>query len=227
LGFFSSLKKLVKRVIHAAIHAAFTFLTTLIFTGSVHAAFVAGIADFFKELGFPSKGWYPGSPQWNPNATPILGGGASVSRSIIVNFRGSGLPDCSTGAVPCEAGGLIVTNTGARRPWYKSIWSGIRSGVGTVVGGISVSLALSSIYYQRYNVWMQGQTDRFMQRMAENSIIRGQTVTLRDGRTIKTPDMMIAIPAAGGLEEDFLLPSNAGTFTNAEAAFSHLEDFME
>src|SRR5437899_2165174 len=31
LGFFSFLKKLVKRVIHAAIHAAFTFLTTLIF----------------------------------------------------------------------------------------------------------------------------------------------------------------------------------------------------
>ncbi len=88
LGFFSSLKKLVKRVIHAAIHAAFTFLTTLIFTGSVHAAFVAGIADFFKELGFPSKGWYPGSPQWNPNATPILGGGIGpLSRYIIVNFQ--------------------------------------------------------------------------------------------------------------------------------------------
>src|SRR5207249_2784791 len=39
LGFFSSLKKLVKRVVHAAVHAVFTFLTTLIFTGSVHAAF--------------------------------------------------------------------------------------------------------------------------------------------------------------------------------------------
>src|SRR5437588_1299859 len=70
LGFFSFLKKLVKRVVHAAVHAVFTFLTTLIFTGSLHAAVVAGVADFFKELGFPSKGWYPGSAQWNPNATP-------------------------------------------------------------------------------------------------------------------------------------------------------------
>ena len=88
LGFFSFLKKVVKRVIHAAIHAAFTFLFTLIFTGSVHAAFIAAVVDFFKELGLPSKGPFPGSPQWNPNSTPILGSGVgSLSRYIIVNFR--------------------------------------------------------------------------------------------------------------------------------------------
>jgi len=69
-----------------------------------------------------------------------------------------------------------------------------------VVGGITASIALSQIYYHRYDVWMQGQTDRFLRRGAENSIIRGQTVTLRDGRTFKTPDMMIAIPAVGGLQ---------------------------
>lgn len=88
LGFFSFLKKVVKRVIHAAIHAAFTFLFTMIFTGSVHAAFVAAVADFVKELGLPSKGPFPGSPQWNPNSTPILGSGVgSLSRYIIVNLQ--------------------------------------------------------------------------------------------------------------------------------------------
>jgi RHS repeat-associated protein len=87
LGFFSFLKKILVRIVHAAIHAAFTFLTTLLLTGSVHAAFVAGVVDFFKELGLPSKGPFPGSPQWNPNAHPILGGGIGpLSRYIIVNF---------------------------------------------------------------------------------------------------------------------------------------------
>src|SRR5205823_3813758 len=88
LGFFSFLRKVVKRVIHAAIHAAFTFLITLLFTLSVHAAFVAAVVDFFKELGLPSKGPFPGSPQWNPDAHPILGGGiGALSRYIIINFQ--------------------------------------------------------------------------------------------------------------------------------------------
>jgi len=63
---------------------------------------------------------------------------------------------------------------------------------------------------------MQGQTDRFLRRGAENSIIRGQTVTLRDGRTFKTPDMMIAIPAAGTINVMGGELTEAAALANAE-----------
>jgi RHS repeat-associated protein len=98
LGFFSFLKKLLNRVVNALIHAVitavFTFLQTFLTTGNLHAALVAGaaagVAGFLKQLGWPSKGFWispGGTPQWNPNAVAILGGGPSgLSRYIIVNF---------------------------------------------------------------------------------------------------------------------------------------------
>ncbi len=101
LGFLSWIKKLFKRIIHALIHAAiravFTFLQTLIMTGNfgaaVAAGLAAGVADFLKEIGWPSKGYWKivpgGTPQWNPNAIPILANGPSqLSRWIIWNFNG-------------------------------------------------------------------------------------------------------------------------------------------
>jgi RHS repeat-associated protein len=120
LGFLSWLKKIFKRVVHALIHAVitavFTFIQTLIMTGSVHAALVAaigaGVADFLKELGWPSQGYWKaipgGTPQWNPNSIPILGGGPSgLSRYIIYNFTSAGgllNPTCIASAV---AGGVL------------------------------------------------------------------------------------------------------------------------
>ena len=99
LGFFSFIKKIFKRIIHALIHAVikavFTFLQTLLMTGSLHAAVVAaigaGVADFLKEIGWPSKGYWKlipgGTAQWNPNSIPILGGAPSgLSKLIIVNI---------------------------------------------------------------------------------------------------------------------------------------------
>src|SRR6185503_10464208 len=99
LGFFSWLKKLFKRIVHAIIHAVitavFTFIQTFLTTGSLHAAvtaaIAAGVADFLRELGWPTKGYWKtipgGTPQWNPNVVPILGGGPSgLSRYIIVNI---------------------------------------------------------------------------------------------------------------------------------------------
>lgn len=99
LGFISFLKKLLNRIvnalIHAAITAAFTFLQTLIMTGgnfgaAVVAGAVAGGADFLKQIGWPSKGYWislGGTPQWNPNAVAILSGGPSgLSRYIIYNL---------------------------------------------------------------------------------------------------------------------------------------------
>jgi len=103
LGFLSWIKKLFKRVIHALIHAAiravFTFLQTLLMTGNfgaaVAAGLAAGVADFLKEMGWPSKGYWKivpgGTPQWNPSAIPILANGPSqLSRWIIWNLNGSG-----------------------------------------------------------------------------------------------------------------------------------------
>ena len=90
LGFFSFLKKIFNRVVHAFIHAVITAVFTLLTTGSLHAAIGAGVADFFKELGFPTKGFgvkIGGTPQWNPNVVSILSGGPSaLSRYIIVNL---------------------------------------------------------------------------------------------------------------------------------------------
>jgi RHS repeat-associated protein len=99
LGFFSFLKKIFKRILHALIHAVikavFTFIQTLIMTGSLHAAVVAaiaaGVADFLKQIGWPTKGYWTiipgGTPQWNPNVVPILATGASdLNRWIIWNF---------------------------------------------------------------------------------------------------------------------------------------------
>jgi len=96
--------------------------------------------------------------------------------------------------------GLDIVVINHSEPGLHRIWSKIWGGIKTVVGGITASIALSQIYYHRYDVWMQRQADGLLRRGAENSIIRGQTVTLRDGRTFKTPDMMIAIPAVGGLQ---------------------------
>jgi len=103
LGFLSWIKKIFKRIIHALIHAAlraiFTFLQTLLMTGNfgaaVAAGLAAGVADFLKEIGWPSKGWWKivpgGTPQWNPNSIPILANGPSqLSRWIIWNFQGGG-----------------------------------------------------------------------------------------------------------------------------------------
>ena len=99
LGFFSFIKKIFKRIIHALIHAVikavFTFLETLLMTGNLHAAVIAaigaGVADFLKEIGWPSKGYWKvipgGTAQWNPDVVPILGGGPSgLSKLIIVNI---------------------------------------------------------------------------------------------------------------------------------------------
>jgi RHS repeat-associated protein len=88
--FWGWLKRLIKRIIHAAIHAVITAVFTFITTGSIHAALAAGVADFLKELGFPSKGWLPNmrtTPPFNPNAAAILSTGvSSLNRYIIYNF---------------------------------------------------------------------------------------------------------------------------------------------
>lgn len=119
LGFFSWLKGIFKRIIQALIHAVitavFTFLQTLITTGNLHAAVVAGaaagVADFLKQLGWPSKGFWitpGGTPQWNPNAIAILGGGPSgLSRYIIYNLMATQVnPNCIGNSV---AGGILGT----------------------------------------------------------------------------------------------------------------------
>src|SRR6185436_1911632 len=81
LGLLSWLKGLFKRVVHALIHAVitavFTFLQTLVTTGgNFHAALIAGlaagVADFLKQLGWPSKGYWH-SRIGTPPTFPVSG----------------------------------------------------------------------------------------------------------------------------------------------------------
>ena len=69
---------------HAVIAAVVSFVTT----GNPVEALTAGVADFLKELGWPSKPWiYQTIPTWNPNASPVFGAGVSgLNRYIIVNL---------------------------------------------------------------------------------------------------------------------------------------------
>jgi len=86
------LKRLIKRVVKALIHAVITAVMTFITTGfNLKAAIAAGVADFLKELGWPSKGWMPSmertTPPFNPNARAILSTGvSSLNRYIIYNL---------------------------------------------------------------------------------------------------------------------------------------------
>jgi RHS repeat-associated protein len=85
------LKRLVKRIIKALIHAVVTAIIAFITTGNIYAALAAGVADFLKEIGWPSKGWLPGmgrtTPPFNPNAGSILSSGvSSLNRYIIYNL---------------------------------------------------------------------------------------------------------------------------------------------
>jgi hypothetical protein len=120
LGFLSWLKGVFKRIVHATIHAVitavFTFIQTLIMTGgNLHAALVAGaaagVADFLKQIGWPSKGYWitpGGTPQWNPNAVAILGGDPSgLSRYIIYNLLGA--HGIAAGSFAACVGGLQST----------------------------------------------------------------------------------------------------------------------
>lgn len=86
LGFFSWLKGVAKRVLHALIHAVIQAVITLIITGNPSAAFAVGVADFLKQLGWPSRDFLSFVPQWNPNAGPILGNPGAVNRYVIVNL---------------------------------------------------------------------------------------------------------------------------------------------
>lgn len=150
-----------------------------------------------------------GTPPWNPSSRSVFGNGFQDQGRI---YTCPNPPNCQGDIPPLPP---EVVNVPASTSIWGRIWGGIKTGV----GGITASIALSQIYYHRYDVWMQRQTDRFLRRMAENSVIRGQTVTLRDGRTIKTPDMMIVIPAAGTVN---VLSGEL----SAEAALMNAEEWL-
>jgi RHS repeat-associated protein len=86
------LKRLIRRVVRALIHAVIVAVITFITSGfNPYAALAAGVADFLKEVGWPTKGWIPGmgrtTPPFNPNAGSILSSGiGSLNRYIIYNL---------------------------------------------------------------------------------------------------------------------------------------------
>lgn len=91
LGLISALKgafkKILKAFVHAVIVGVFAFLTSGFNIGAALAMF---LADFAAELRMQSHGYW-GTPQWNPNSSPIfVTGVGSLSRYIIVNMQQTG-----------------------------------------------------------------------------------------------------------------------------------------
>jgi RHS repeat-associated protein len=92
---FGWLTRLIRRVVHALVQAVVAAAIAFVTSGfSPHAALVAGVAAFLKDLGWPSKGWLPSvgrtTPGYNPNAAAVLSTGVSgLNRYIIYNFGAS------------------------------------------------------------------------------------------------------------------------------------------
>ncbi len=178
----------------------------------VLATILAG-ATGFQMGGFTTGAG--GTPPWNPSSRSVFGSGFQDQGRI---YTCPNPPNCQGNIpqLPPE-----VVNVPASTSIWSRIWGGIKSGAGSVVGGITATIALTHTGYRQYSIWMEAQTHRALRRMGENSQVQ-VGVNIRDGSPIYGT---INLPIAGGLEEDLLLPSTARTFTNAEAAFSHLEDF--
>jgi RHS repeat-associated protein len=96
LGFFSFLKRLFGKVVHAFKAAVVAFVTAFVTGGNFRTARRDAIRAFVSDLGFSTRTW--NTPQWNPNAHPIIGGGIGpLSRYIIVNFQAQDpVPDVIT-----------------------------------------------------------------------------------------------------------------------------------
>lgn len=72
------------------------FVTAFVTGGNFRTARRDAIRAFVSDLGFSTRTW--NTPQWNPNAHPIIGGGIGpLSRYIIVNFQAQDpVPDVIT-----------------------------------------------------------------------------------------------------------------------------------
>ena len=86
LGFFSFLKKIFGKIAKAFKAAVVAFVVAFVGSGgNFRIARRAAIKAFVSDLGFQTRTWH--TPQWNPNAIPILGRGATdLSRHIIYNL---------------------------------------------------------------------------------------------------------------------------------------------
>ena len=94
---FGWLKRLFQRVVNAAISAAVAFGITFLTSGfNVHAAVIAGLAEFGKALltkpTFPVS---PTTPGFNPNASTVtFGGPGALNSSVVIrNLTNNSLPD--------------------------------------------------------------------------------------------------------------------------------------
>ncbi len=91
LGLISMLKRSFKKIFKAFVHAVFVGVFAFLTSGfNIGAALAMFLADFAAELRMQSHDYWS-TPQWNPNASPILVSGvSSLSRYIIVNLQQQG-----------------------------------------------------------------------------------------------------------------------------------------
>ena len=168
--FKSLFKRVVNALIHAAIHAVIVFITT----GSPHAALVAGIATFVRELGFPSKdsiGVWKGTPPFNPNAAAVLSSGAGgLNKYIIYNLQGDD-NYCSQCHVETT---YDVIDKMPGEAWYRRYGRALGDAVSAAIphiGAVAVGFADNIPIIRRFPKWARRQlgVDDKYEKEIENS----------------------------------------------------------
>lgn len=170
-----------------------------------------GWLTFALSSGGPGSGvgfQIRGTPPWNPDArtgVPSTFGFQDQRPTYTCQHP----PDCQNDIPPLP---MEVVNVPS--PVSRSIWGKILGGIGRVIMTGQALEMYSRYHSERFWSW-------FSRRMDEGS--RVQIGVWANGEPMY---MGIPIPA-GTVEEEgsLLLPRNARTFGNAQAAFSHLEDY--
>jgi len=150
LGFFSFLKKIFKKIVNALKAALKAFVVAFVSSGGdFRAARRAAVKAFVSDLGFRTRTWQ--TPQWNPNAVPILGNGTgALSRYIIWNFQDpGGDPDVIRTWIWEQGDKLLALMNKIRKALCKPIPRGRVSGIqltGGVLGGPTGGVELVQNY---------------------------------------------------------------------------------
>ena len=150
LGFFSFLKKIFGKIVRALKAALKAFVVAFVSSGgNFRTARRAAVRAFVSDLGFRTRTW--NTPQWNPNAVPILGNGTgALSRYIIWNLQDPGDdPDVIRSWILEPGDKLLALMNKIRKALCKAVPRGRVSGVqgtGGILGGPTGGVELVQNY---------------------------------------------------------------------------------